>query len=62
LENTYIFKYRKAELFILFELFLIFLVYIVFFVIFPESNENIALTALSSKNIIKLRKTGSKYH
>jgi len=46
-----IFKNKKAELFILFELFLIFLIFIIFFVIFPESNENIALAGLSSKNI-----------
>ena len=57
-ENTYIYKNKKAELFILFELFLIFLVYITCFVIFPENN--MALAVFSSKNIIKLRKVASK--
>lgn len=57
LENTEI--YKKAELFILFELLLIFLLC---FVIFPESNENIALAAFSSKNIVKLRRVDSKYN
>nr|UEP17186.1 hypothetical protein [Russula sp.] len=59
LESTNIYKNKKAELFILFELFLIFLVFIIFFIIFPETNENTALAAFSSKNIIKLRKTRS---
>jgi hypothetical protein len=56
----YLENHRKAELFILFELLLIFLVYFIFFVLFPETNENIALAAFSSKNIIKLRKTRMK--
>ncbi len=56
LENTEILKNKKAELS------LIFLLYLLCFVIFPESNENIALAAFSSKNIIKLRRVGSKYH
>ena len=43
-------------------LFLIFLyiIYLLLFIIFPESNENIALVAFSSKNIIKLRKVNPK--
>jgi hypothetical protein len=60
LENTE--NYKKAELFILFLLLLIFLLYLLCFVIFPESNENIALAAFSSKNIIKLRRVDSKYN
>jgi hypothetical protein len=61
LENTYIFKNYKAELFILFKLFLIFLVYIIFFVIFPEvDNVNISLVLLSEK-ATKLRKVVSNY-
>src|SRR5712691_2238675 len=56
LENTEILKNKKAELS------LIFLLYLLCFVIFPESNENIALAAFSSKNIIKLRRVDSKYH
>lgn len=35
------------------------MIFLVFFVIFSETNENIALAAFSSKNIIKLRKTPS---
>lgn len=58
LENSYIYKSKKAELFILFELFLIFLVYIIFFVIFPEQSE--IVTAVSIAPIIKFRKGKSK--
>lgn len=62
LENTYIFKYKKAELFILFELFLIFSIFIICFVIFPEvDNVNISLVAFSKGNITKLRKVVSNY-
>ena len=60
LENTY--KNNKAELFIIFEFFLLFLIYLIFFVIFPEDNSNIAMAGLSSKNIIKLRRTKNKYN
>ncbi len=52
LENTYIFKNYKAELFILFELFLIFLVYIIFFVIFPEESASVTSTAFSKKILL----------
>jgi hypothetical protein len=65
LENTNIYKNKKAELFILFELFLILLVYIIFFVIFPDDvNEinKIAASGFSTHNIIKLRKVSSKYN
>jgi hypothetical protein len=57
LENIY--KNNKAELFIIFEFFLLFLIYLIFFVIFPEDNTNLVMAGLSSKNIIKLRKTKS---
>jgi DNA polymerase type B, organellar and viral len=58
LENTYIFKYKKAELFILFELFLIFSIFIICFVIFPEVDSvNTSLAVFSKGNIIKLRRT-----
>jgi hypothetical protein len=60
LENTYIFKNYPAASFISFKFSLIFLVYIILFVIFPESNENMAMAVLSGKNIIKLRKIGSR--
>jgi DNA polymerase type B, organellar and viral len=60
LENTYIFKNYPAASFISFKLSLIFLLYIILFVIFPESNENMAMAVLSGKNIIKLRKIGSR--
>src|SRR5216684_1147328 len=38
-------------------LFLIFLyiIYLLLFIVFPESNENMALVASSSKNIIKIK-------
>jgi DNA polymerase type B, organellar and viral len=58
LENTNI--YKKAELFILFELFLILLVYIIFIVIIPDDIINTSLAGISTHNIIKLRKTGSR--
>ena len=55
LENTYIYKHKKAELFILFELFLIF---IICFVIFPDVDSvNTSLAVFSKGNIIKLRRT-----
>jgi len=60
LKNTYIYKNKKAELFILFELFLIFSIFIMCFVIFPDVDSvNTSLAAFSKGNIIKLRKNRS---
>jgi hypothetical protein len=39
---------------------LILAIIIIFFIIFPESNINMAMIALSGKNIIKLRRVSSK--
>uniref|UniRef100_UPI0031F3CDA6 hypothetical protein n=1 Tax=Russula emetica TaxID=152958 RepID=UPI0031F3CDA6 len=62
LENTYIFKNYPQAWFICLKFSLIFLLYIILFVIFPETNENMAMAVLSGNNIIKLRKTSSKYN
>jgi hypothetical protein len=43
------------------ELFILFLIGIIFLVIFPEDTSNLSMAGLSGKNIIKLRKTTSKY-
>lgn len=62
LENTNIYKHKKAELFILFKLFLIFLLFFMLFYVFPEDSTIMSLTTFSSHNIIKLRKVQSKHN
>ena len=73
LKNSYIYKHKKAELFIFFKLSLIFMLFLLLFVIFPENNDSQALIAakplmkrvgqllFSSKNSMKPRKHKNRW-